>query len=207
LAKLFGSRERTKLLRLFIFNSNLYFSQPDLKKRTKIGTTTLRRELELLEEIGFATLKKLTIAPIAAEGKKKTKNTKAGLKSRVWSLNPDFLYLEHLKSIFNTDFLAGREELAERFKNCGKVKLLVLSGIFLQDGGTRADLLIVGDELRRSAIESVISAVEAEIGRELVYATLDTRDYIYRLNTSDRFLRDVLDYPHKALIDRLTVQE
>lgn len=189
------------MLKLFLYNQDLFFSLADLSKRTKIRTALLKKELELLEEIGFTSTKKLLIAP-PSNGKKKSK-PKSATKGRVWSLNQDFFYLEHLRAMFHTDFLASHDELAERFKNCGKLRLVVLSGMFMQDGGTRADLLIVGDDLRRSTIEGIISTIESELGRELVYAILDTREYHYRFQTSDRFLRDIMDYPHRRLIDKL----
>ena len=180
LPKLFGSRERVKLLKLFLYNPNLFFSLADISKRTKIRTAFLKRELELFDEVGFVLVKKLVTAP-APNSKKRVKSKKVA-KSRpaqagkVWSLNQDFFYLEHFRSMFNADFLASHEELAERFKNCGKIKLVILSGLFMPEGGTRADLLIVGDDLRRSVIEGIIATIESELGRELVYAILDTRD-------------------------------
>ncbi len=201
LPKLFGSRERVKLLKLFLYNQDLFFSLIDLVKRTKIRPATLKRELELFEEVGLVAVKKLLANP-ASVGKKKTKS-KGVTKGKVWSLNQDFFYLEHLRSMFSADFLASREELVDRFKNCGKIKLVVLSGLFMPDGGTRADILVVGDDLRRSAIEGIIATIESELGRELIYAILDTRDYYYRFQTSDRFVRDVMDYPHCRLIDKL----
>ena len=202
LPKLFGSKERVKLMRLFLFNPNLYFSLSDATKRTKISTGAAKREIGLLEEFGFVAVKKLAI--VAPEtGSLKKKNKKALVKKNVWQLNQDFFFVEHLHSIFNADFLAGREDLAERFKNCGKVKMVILSGLFVQEGGTRADILVVGDDLRRTSIENIISIIESEIGRELTYAILDTREYLFRLTSSDRFVRDVVDFPHKCLIDRL----
>jgi len=191
------------LMKLFLLNPNLFFSLSDVVKRTKISNNIARRELELLEEIGFATVKKLAIPAPAEEGKKKKNSKKPAVKNKVWQLNSDFFFAEHLRSIFNADFLAGREDLSEKFKNCGKVKLVILSGLFVQDGGTRADILIVGDDLRRSAVEGIMSTIEAEIGRELTYAVLETRDYIFRLNSSDRFVRDIVDFPHKCLIDKM----
>lgn len=199
LAKLFGSKDRIKLLKLFAYNQELFFSLADLSKRTKIRTPLLKKELELYEEINLVTVKKLVLA---TSNKKKTQ-AKDSVKSKVWTLNPDFFYLEHLRSMFNADFLVSHHELAERFKNCGKLKLIVLSGIFIHNGGTRADLLIVGDDLKRGVIENIISTIESEIGRELTYAILDTRDYHYRFQTSDRFVRDIVDYPHRRLIDKL----
>ncbi len=203
LPKLFGSKERVKLLKLFLYNQELFFSLADITKRTKIRTAALKRELGLFEEVGFVMAKKLLVATVSVGKKKPKVKRQKTAKGKVWSLNQDFFYLEHLRSMFNADFLASRDELAERFKHCGKIKLVVLSGIFMQEGGTRADLLIVGDDLRRGTIEGIISTIEAELGRELVYAILDTRDYRYRFQTSDHFVRDIMDYPHRRLIDKL----
>jgi len=201
LPKLFGSKERVKLLKLFLYNQDLFFSLADIAKRTKVRAVLGKRELELLTEIGLVSVKKLVI-PVPATGPKK-KKTKTGTKSQVWSLNRDFFFLDHLLAMFNADFLANNNELTERFKNCGKIKLIILSGLFMPEGGTRADLLIVGDDLRRGVIEGVVSTIESELGRELVYAILDTRDYRYRLQTSDHFVRDIMDYPHRRLVDKL----
>ena len=201
LPKLFGSKERVKLLKLFLYNQDLFFSLADITKRTKVRTPLAKRELELLNEIDLVSVKKLVIPAPATDQKKK--KTKTGTKSQVWSLNQDFFYLDHLRAMFNADFLANNNELVERFKNCGKIKLIILSGLFMPDGGTRADLLIVGDDLRRGAIEGIISTIESELGRELVYAILETRDYHYRFQTSDRFVRDIMDYPHRRLVDKL----
>lgn len=203
LPKLFGSKERVKLMRLFLLNSDLYFSLPDVIRRTKVSTGAAKRELALLEELGFVTVKKLALNSNLTDNSKKKKNKKAPVKNKVWQLNADFFFTEHLRAMFNADFLAMREDLAERFKNCGKVKLVILSGIFVLDGGDRADILVVGDDLRRSAVEGIISVIESEIGRELTYAILETRDYFFRLTSSDRFVRDIVDYPHRRLIDKL----
>lgn len=190
-------------MRLFVFNPNLFFSQSDVVKRTKISTGAAKRELSLLEEIGFLTAKKLNLSTLKEAPKKRVGTKKSSSKDKVWQINPDFYFIENIRSMFNADFLASRDDLAERFKNCGKVKLVLLSGIFVQEGGGRADLLVVGDDLKRGALDSIISTIEAEIGRELIYAVLDTTEYFFRLSSSDRFVRDILDYPHRCLIDKI----
>lgn len=203
LPKLFGSKERVKLMRLFLFNSNLYFSQGDVVKRTKISAGAAKRELALLEESGFILGKKLALSLNKDADKRRKKGKRITTKDKVWQINSDFYFIEPLRAMFNADFLASREDLADKFKNCGKIKLVLLSGIFVQEGGGRADLLVVGDDLKRTNLENVISTIESEIGRELVYAVLDTTDYFFRLSSSDRFVRDILDFPHRYLIDKL----
>ena len=48
--------------------------------------------------------------------------------------------------------------------------------------------------------------MEAEIGKELRYAVLNTKEFIYRLDMYDKFIRDILDYPHERLIEKIKVE-
>ena len=113
--------------------------------------------------------------------------------------------MNHLRGILKNDLSARKKELLKQFAGCGRISLLIISGVFIEDNDSRADLLIVGDNLKKKAIEKVVRSLEAEIGKELAYAILDTGDFNYRLNACDKFVRDVLDYPHERLIDRLHV--
>src|SRR3989338_2689319 len=84
--------------------------------------------------------------------------------------------------------------------NAGRVKLIILSGIFIKNKDSRVDFLVVGDKLKRGKIEEGIRKLEAEIGSELVYAIFDTKEFIYRLNMYDKLIRDILDYPHEIVL-------
>jgi hypothetical protein len=47
--------------------------------------------------------------------------------------------------------------------------------------------------------------MEAEIGKELVFASFETADFHYRLGMYDKLIRDILDYPHQKLLDKLNI--
>ena len=47
--------------------------------------------------------------------------------------------------------------------------------------------------------------IETEIGKELRYAVFSTNDFKYRLTVYDRLVRDILDYPHHIVVDRIGV--
>ncbi len=83
--------------------------------------------------------------------------------------------------------------------------MLILSGLFKEEWEARLDMLIVVDRAKRSAIESVLSQIEAEIGREIRYAILDSEDFKYRVSVGDKLVRDVLDYPHEVALDKLSI--
>lgn len=186
LDKLFGSPYRAKLLRLFVANPDNVFDLKTIGKRIGALPVKLRKDLALLQAISFV--------------KVKSKNKVNG-----WQLDPTFPFVSHLRTLLTTELLYKRTSLMNRFKGVGKLKFLAISGVFIQDPNSRADLVIVGDGLKKPAVDRAIKSIEAEIGRELNYATFDTVDFMYRFNASDKFIRDLLDYPHERIINKLSV--
>jgi hypothetical protein len=121
-------------------------------------------------------------------------------------LSDKFPYLEPLKNLLTVASLHADENLAKRFSQAGRIKLFIASGTFIQDWNSRVDLLIVGDELVLDKIESVIKVIESEIGKEIAYSAFETQDFEYRRGIHDRLIRDILDYPHITLVDRMGVE-
>ncbi|MEK7621884.1 MAG: hypothetical protein AAB415_01765 [Patescibacteria group bacterium] len=201
LAKLFGSGDKVKVMKLFILNPDLMIEVKEIARRCKVNPASVRHELNELRSIGFLVPKKL-------EKKEKVKE-KSKPKSPVivsgWQLNPTFPYLGHLKGLLKTELVTRKLELTDRFNTVGKVKLLLIAGIFIQDNDSRADLVLVGDRLKRAVIERAIKSIEAEIGRELNYSIFETNDFLYRLGAYDKFIRDLLDYPHEKIINKLGI--
>ena len=178
-------RDRNKIIRLFVFNPGIPFTTKEVRLRAKVSIEACRRELNLLSKVGMI---------------KSRKNLKKG---RVWELDKNFTLTDDFRSLLNRDFLERRKELVKKFKNCGQIKLLVISGIFVEDSDSRIDLCLVGNKLKRGVIDNIIKTIEAELGRELTYAVLDKEDFLYRVNTSDKFIRDIFDYPHRLIVDKL----
>lgn len=100
--------------------------------------------------------------------------------------------------LINTDTLSN-EGILNTFKRGGKIKLVIVSGIFIKNKDTRVDLLVVGDALKRGRLEDSVRKLEAEIGSELAYAIFDTKEFLYRLNMYDKLVRDIVDFPHQVL--------
>ncbi len=200
LSKLFGSADRLKLIRLFLLNPEDVFLPKEVSARAKISPQSARRELNLLSSVGFIRREKATIEiSTGAEGKTKKK------KIEGWSIDPSFPLLYPLKRLVLDTTPLSRKEFLRKINKTGTIKLAVLSGIFIQKDNSRVDLLIVGDKIKKNLLEKVLREIEAEIGKELVYAVFDTSDFIYRLNMCDKFVRDILDYPHEKLTNKLNV--
>ena len=185
LTALFGTAAKVKVLRLFLFNGGTAFSVREIAARTKCGSSASKE---------VNTLVKADII-----------RKRHGGKGVTYALNDKFPYLEPLKNLLTVASIKADESLAKRFASAGKVKLIVAAGVFIQNWDSRVDLLIVGDDLNIHKIESVIKVIESEIGKEIAYSAFETQDFEYRMGIHDRLVRDILDYPHVALLDRLGV--
>lgn len=202
LGKLFGSPARIKIMRLFLLNSEDAFENSDIVKKSKVLSSIVRKEIAMLNKVDF--IKKVSFfkeVPSRSKNKKPTKKRVSG-----WQLRKDFSLLKPIHELLiNTEPL-GSKEIADRLNRCGNMKLVIISGTFIQNPDSRVDMLIVGDKLKKSAISNVLSIIESEVGKELAYTSLDTQEFKYRLSVYDKFIRDILDYPHTKIVDKIGIQ-
>lgn len=180
LAKVLGNSARVKIMRLFLLNRGKGFSNGDVAKRSRVSPLIVRKELRLLSSIGFI--------------------KKRSAISTEWYFNSLFKYGEEFESLLLSSDTLSKQTILNNFKKVGRVKLLIISGIFIKNHDSRVDLLIVGDKMKRNKIEEGIKKIEAEMGIELVYAIFETKEFIYRLNMYDKLVRDILDYPHQVVL-------
>jgi hypothetical protein len=173
-----GNAARVKIMRLFLLNRNKVFTNKDIVKRSRVSAEVVRRELKLLLSVGF--IKKRGAAN--------------------WSFNFAFKYGEEFQDLLVRSDSLNNETILNNFKKVGRVKLVIISGLFIKNEDSRVDLLIVGDKLSKAKIEEGMRKLEAELGAELVYAVFDTKEFMYRLNMYDKLVRDILDYPHEVLL-------
>ncbi len=203
LTALFGNQAKIKLLRLFLFNESTAFVLKEVSERTKCTSATVRKELAVLIKADI--VRKRNVSKEVQVMRRKKMVTKK-IEGQGFILNNKFPYLDPLKGLLTITSLHADESLAKRFTNAGKIKLFVASGVFIQNWDSRVDLLIVGDDLNLSKIESVIRVIESEIGKEIAYSAFETQDFEYRYGIHDRLVRDILDYPHVTLLDRLGIE-
>ncbi len=184
LAKLFGSPARLKTIRLFVFNRDAAFTPSEVAKRLKLGKEVARRELGELLAGGLL--------------RKKGERTSAQ-----YQVNPRFEYLDAL-DIFIRDTTNVRPRvIVSALRRAGTLQLVVLSGFFTGVFESQIDLLVVGDRLEERAIAHAVHSLEAELGREIRYASFTTENFRYRFGVYDRLLRDIFDYPHRRLVDKI----
>ncbi|MFA5841354.1 MAG: hypothetical protein WC835_00055 [Candidatus Paceibacterota bacterium] len=202
LGKLFGSEARVRMLRLFFLNPDTIFDAGDIAQKTKTKPAVVRREISVIQSVGI--IRRCSFPKEINRVGKITKSNKGKKKITAgWCLDKTFSHGDHLRNLLVSASFFKKNDILSKFKNAGRIKLLVISGIFIKDENSRIDIFIVGDGLKKGAIDSILRSFEAEAGKELRYSVLDTKEFKYRLDMYDKFVRDILDYPHETIIDRL----
>jgi len=206
LEKLFNSKSRVKTLRFFLRNQDKTYGVSEVARRNKIPYESAKSEIKLLESIGFISIAQKD----DCQEDIKTKKASSG-KSSYFKLNPGFKLLKELEALVFAAGFITKEELTEIINNVGKVKLAVISGVFLGEnspirhGRNRVDLFLVVDTVDKSKLKSALQNIEAEIGKEIDYSVLTTEEFGYRRDMYDKFVHDILDGPREDLINRLKV--
>jgi len=194
LGKLLGGIPRVKIMRLFLLNPDEPFGIDDVVERSRISRPVARKTITGLLAMSLIQKKSFIQEFEDAKGKITKKRIQG------WILSADFPYIDELKQLLVEGEFFKHSELSKRFKPAGRVQLLVISGIFIQDSESRLDLLIVGDNLRKNFIQKAVAVLESELGKELRYAIFETADFKYRISMYDKLLRDVFEFPHEQLI-------
>lgn len=187
LARLFGSFARLKLLRLFFFNDDAAFTITEIAFRTKTLKEHVRKELTQLLAAGIV-------------------RKRAGKNGAAYTVSRKFLQYEALLAFLRATTNLSDTDIINTLKKAGNIRLVAMSGLFTGAIETKIDILVVGDNLDDRHLESAIHTLEAEFGRELSFAAFSTEDFRYRVGVYDRLIRDVFDYPHRTILDKIGIQ-
>jgi len=183
-AKLFGSVARVRLLRLFLFNPKKSFTEIEATSHSRIAGAGTRRELRMLIDAGFV--------------------HKSSSNPARYNAETNFPFLLPLREMLLNAPLQGNDVYA-RVRSSGIIKLVAISGIFVDGADGRLDILVVGDRINERRLNNALKLLEADIGTELQFSALSVSDFMYRITVSDRFIRDVFDYPHRIVFDKLNI--
>ncbi len=184
LESLFGSKSRSRILRFFVLNPGKEITIKELKERMRIDGRRIRADINMLLRIGF--LKQTTRQ-----------------KVKYYMLDESFPYYVELRNLFIKANTYPQCKELKKINEAGRVKLILVSGIFLNYDKSRLDILIVCDDMSRTKLAKAIEAIEAEVGKEVRYMAMSTDELMYRLDMMDRFLIEVLSSPHDIIVNKI----
>ncbi len=198
LSILFGSQARVKLLRFFLFNPSKEFTFDDMCKRARLVRRTARTEITALEKAGVISKRTLYIVLPGKEKKSKAVG---------YGLNRKFNELQALQTfLFETAPIDGKN-LLTHLRKAGVIDFLAVAGVFVREFEQQLDVLITMKKLAPAKIETAIRSLEAEIGIEIRFAMMTSDDLLYRVGMNDKLARDVFDYKHQILVDKIGVRD
>jgi hypothetical protein len=167
-----------------MLNDKQPYSMKELVKKNKISSTQIGREVARMERI-------------------KMVDSKSKKGARYYQTNRDFIFYPELKSLVVKSNTLPECRSLSRIKNLGKVRLALISGVFLNYPKGRADLLIVGDELSRAKMKHLLEDLEAEVGKEINYSVMNSEEFKYRTDMLDKFIMDFLESPYEEILCRV----
>ncbi len=184
--KLFGSKTRAKLLKLFFENPEKSFYVREMTRVIEEQINSVRRELLNLESIGII--------------KNETFDNKV-----YYSANSKHPFYRPLIDIFAKKIDATREKDVHATtweEYCRPVKnylkgLIITNRLPGQDG---VDLLIIGND-KTKKLTRWAEVVEKKQGKPINYVIMSTEDFTYRKSVHDRFLEDVFEMEITEIYD------
>ena len=184
--KLFGSKTRAKLLKLFFESPEKSFYVREMTRVIDEQINSVRRELLNLESIGII--------------KNETFDNKV-----YYSANAKHPYTRPLVEIFSKKIDSSRDKdvhestWEEYIRPVKKYLhgLVVTNRLPGQDG---VDLLIIGDD-KTKKLTRWAEIVEKKQGKPINYVIMSADDFTYRKSVKDRFIDDILEMEISEIID------
>lgn len=200
LSRLLGSAERVKMMRFFLHHKDAAVSLSELSEKTKSKSLLVKKELTLLLSIGFIEKKRTRTVVTVGTAKKAVSKVK---EVSGYTLDTTFPHVTALEELLFDFQSIDKKDLIARFKALGRIKLFLLTGVFLGDEKARVDMFIVGEGIKKPKVEKLFEALSAELGRDIVYSLMDVEEYDYRYKMYDKFVRDIVEGRREVLIDKL----
>jgi predicted nucleotidyltransferase len=176
------SKNRVKLLTLFLTNPDERYYYTEIFKRLSIPHAILQRELKGFTGIGLVL------------------NTREANIS-YYFINKEFPIYQELKSIiFKTVGLA--DYLRESLKKIGNIHAAFIYGSVaknLEDITSDIDLMVIGD-VDMDSLHDAVSKAEDALGREINFTTFDISEWKKRVAKKQSFVMDVIKNPKIFLI-------
>ena len=188
LERLFGAGEFIRLLRFYLFHPEEDFTVTELRRQLK-GRSS--KTLKILHE--------LTILGCLTAG------VRSDTGETTYRIDPGWLLFAELRALFMKAQLLIEHDLVRRLQKAGRLRLLILAGLFVGERQGATDLLIVG-QVNRQQISRLFKRFERDLNEEVKYTVMSSNEYRYRKDVGDRFLYDILECRHLVVIDTMQRQ-
>lgn len=183
ISRLFGNPRRAKLLKFFVFQSDVRTTAAAAGAVIGISKGDAERETRALVALGMLVAKRQK-------------------KGVILSVNATHPWLPAIRAFFDETTLPSDRALAAAFRGVGGISLIVATGALAREERSSIDLLVVARKSKNLAIAKAVRRVESMAGLPLRFAVLEPGRYKERLEANDRLLRDVFEFSHRVISGR-----
>jgi hypothetical protein len=188
LETLFGSKHFVRILKLFIQNPESVFTQAEIGEKVKGKIDVIAKPLFQLSKVKFII----------------SKNTKGAKK---YQLNQRFLYLPEIKKLVLKEVPMADNAVSSTLKRIPEIKFAAVGGVLIGNQKGSVDLLAVSDKLNKSRFKKIVENLEAEIGQEVNFTLMDSKEFLYRFDLYDKFIMAMLEEPNMVIVNKLRMDE
>lgn len=122
--------------------------------------------------------------------------------AKIYSVNQKHKLLPEIRASLK-NLPAYDDELFSAIAKLGDVKAAFLSGIMTGQENLPVDLLLVG-KVNLSKLDTFLKQCKTMLGIDLNYSIMTPEEFQMRSDTFDRFIKDIFDYPHLVVVDKLS---
>ena len=94
------------------------------------------------------------------------------------------------------------KDFVRQIERMAKVKLFVLTGIFVGMDSFSTDMLLVGS-INHKKLAGIVKGFQKELSHEINYTVMSLQEFKYRQDITDRFLYDILEGKKIVIVDKL----
>ena len=196
LKALFDSEPRVKILNLLLLHPENEYSSRQMAQNLDLPSTAVLREINNLQKTQLIAEREMEIPT----------TKKIPVKTRVFSINRDFILYPEIRALFIKGQILSSQKFITTLLKTGQLKLLLLTGLFTNDLSAPTDLLVVG-RVKRDAFLKSIKSLEKDLGREINFTILSEIEFNYRQGMMDIFLYTVLEGKNLILLDEIGLKD
>ncbi len=182
-ADILDSKHGSELLAFLLLAPQRSFSSKELSKRLHLTDRTLAPLLR--EFLHDSMIKQFTRD-----------------RAKLYIVNQRHKLLPQIKVSLTKNQKGYEDELFVAIQKLGEVKAAVLSGAFTGQPQLPVDLLLVG-KISLPKLDVFLKQCKAMMGFDVNYTIMSPEEYKIRSDTFDRFIKDISDYPHIVIVDKV----
>ena len=183
-AQICASPLRLKVLTFFIRREGEWGGAADVAATLGAQRASVQREL----------------ATLARDGILKTRTVK---RMTQYAVNEKDALFMPLFALASSALAPSHKDMSAAFKGLRGVTLVVASGLLAKEPKSSIDLLVVSRSPDVKKIEKAIKKIEALSALPLRYSVMEAGEYAERRQAYDRLLRDIFDYKHDIILERV----